>query len=469
MTVDMHEYERMRAKLFGGFEQNLFAKLLKDRDTICGPVQGTPQEFSQILYQLTKGELNKPNDTVAYEVIGKGNKDILKFCDGSLFRIVKAMGGLTGSLIVITPYAPSREDLIDSRELPLARLVSGRLRIEDIYAPVANEYRREERSLAAEKAAEERRGSRASTLEAVLGTIEKARSGQTIMVRGRQNIDALVNLGFVPGLVDNPDNWIDAEDFPGMRYRHARTGIEMLLTAREKFQPIEELNRLEFFFLISRSDDDPAAFGRMVRKFRGAKKDGTPYSLNEFHDDLSVLVKYPEELKGRTEEDLGLVANEVGQVIDRRQVLDKGILPYEAVFHRDTRAIIDHIVQNRTTAGEIRKALDYLEYTGMLDPEYKADLQKQIKAATAPKADPDGLGDVLHDKRIKQIVMEVLQKIPRTHLTASSVTLALTPYVSELGFGKLVKIRDRMLQLKDLVHQHKKYAGHPASPPAALS
>ena len=77
-----------------------------------------------------------------------------------------------------------------------------------------------------------------------------------------------MKLGFVPGLVDNPDNWVDAEDFPGMRYRHARSGIEILLTARERLQPIEELNRLEFFFLVNRSDDDPAAFGRMASKFR---------------------------------------------------------------------------------------------------------------------------------------------------------------------------------------------------------
>ena len=159
-----------------------------------------------------------------------------------------------------------------------------------------------------------------------------------------------------------------------MRYRHARSGIEILLTARERFQPIEELNRLEFFFLVNRSDDDPAAFGKMDRKFRGNKEDGTPYSMKEFHDDLMVLVKYPEELKGRTEEDLGLVADEVELVIDRRQELDKGILPYEAVFNKDTQAIIDYILKNRIPVGEIRKALDYFEYTGMIDPQYKAAL-----------------------------------------------------------------------------------------------
>ena len=66
---------------------------------------------------------------------------------------------------------------------------------------------------------------------------------------------------------------------------------------------------------------------------------------------------------------------------------------------------------------------------------------------------------MLNDKRVKEIVAEVLQKIPKERLTSSSITLALTPYVSELGFGKLVKIRDRMLQLKEIVHHHKEYAG----------
>jgi hypothetical protein len=465
MTVEMHEYERMRASLYGGFDQNLFARLLKDdRAAIGGPLQGTPHEFCQILYQLTKGELNKPNDSVAYEVVGKGGRDILKFSDGSLFKVVRAMGGLTGSLIVLTPFAPSMDDLLDSCSAPLERLVAGRLRIQDVYTAVANDYRREERRLEAEKASRERKVTRESTLEAVLTAIESAGSGQTVMVRGRQNIDALVKLGFVPGLVDNPDNWVDAEDFPGMRYCHERSGIEILLTAREKLQPIEELNRLEFFFLVNRSDGDPAAFRRMAAKFRETRQDGTAYSMKEFHDALLVLVKYPEELKGRTEEDLGLVANEVELVIDRRRELDKGILPYEAVFARDTRAIIDHIVKNRTSVVEIRKALDYFEYTGMIDAGYKAALHFEIRAAIAPKtAAAASFGDLLNDRRVKEIVAEVLRKIPRERLTTSSITLALTPYVRELGLGKLVMIRDRMLQLKEIVHHHKERGPLPPS------
>jgi len=196
--------------------------------------------------------------------------------------------------------------------------------IRDAYKRVADEYRRVELRQAADKAAAEIRMARESRLEAVVETIAQAKSGETIMVRGQQNIDALVNLGFVPCLVDNPDNWVDAEDFPGLRYRHARSRIEVLLTGRERFRPIEELNRLEFTFLVHRSDDDPAEFERRVRKFRGSRSDGTPYSMHDLQVDLLALVKYPEELKGRTEEDLGLMADEVEHVIDRRQELDKG-------------------------------------------------------------------------------------------------------------------------------------------------
>jgi hypothetical protein len=330
--------------------------------------------------------------------------------------------------------------------------VSDALMIRDAYKRVAEAYRREEVRQAADRAVSDARMARESRLEVILETIEKGKSGKMIMVRGQQNIDALVNLGFVPGLVDNPDNWIDAEDFPGLRYSHARTGIEVLLTGRERFRPIEELNRLEFFFMVHRSDDDPAAFGKMAQKFRGTTRDGTPYTLKEFHADLIALVKYPEELKGRTEEDLGLMADEVEHVIDRRQELDKGILPYEAVFSRDTEVIIDHIRKHRTPDREIRKALDYFEYTGMIDAQYKAVLHTRITAAAAEgtAAAPDR-DDVLFDKRVKEIVADVLKKIPKERLTTKSITIALTPYVSELGFSRLVKIRERILQLKDMV------------------
>lgn len=449
----MEMYEQVRRNLFGGHNQNALVQLLLDRAAIRGPIQGTPEEFSQILYELTQGELNKRNETVSYEAVTKGKKDVLKFGDGSLFRVVKAKGQLGGALIVVTPHRPSMDDLLNSQETPFACLVSDVLMIRDDYKRVADEYRRVELKLAAGKAAAEIRMARECRLETILETIEKAKSGEKIMVRGQQNIDALVNLGFVPSLVDNPDNWVDAEDVPGLRYRHARSGIEVLLTGRERFRPIEELNRLEFTFLVNRSDDDPAAFGRMQKKFRGSRKDGTTYSIKEFQVDLIALVKYPEELKGRTEEDLGLMADEVEHVIDQRQELDKGILPYEAVFSKDTEAIIDHIRKYRTPAREIHKALDYFEYTGMIDAQYKAVLHQQIMAATADRTGAaPGRDAALYDKRVKEIVAEVLKKIPKERLTSRSITIALTPYVSELGFGRLVKIRERILQLKEMVH-----------------
>jgi hypothetical protein len=451
MTMEM--YEQVRKNLFEGHNQNALVQLLHDRAAIRGPIQGTPEEFSQILYELTQGELNRRNETVSYEAVAKGKKDILKFGDGSLFRVVKAKGQLSGALIVVTPHLQSMDDLLEARELPLARLVTDTLMIRDAYKRVADEYRRIELKLAAAKAGAEIRMARESRLETVVETIEKAKSGEKIMVRGQLNIDALVNLGFVPGMVDNPDNWVDAEDVPGLRYRHARSGIEVILTGRERFRPIEELNRLEFTFLVNRSDDDPAAFGRMQNKFRGSRSDGTPYSMKEFQAELLALVKYPEELKGRTEEDLGLMADEVEHVIDLRQELDKGILPYEAVFSKDTGAIIDSIRKNGTPAREIQKALDYFEYTGMIDAQYKAALQQQITAATAERTGAaPGPDAALSDKRVKEIVAEVLTKIPKERLTSSTITLALTPYVSELGFGRLVKIRERILQLKEMVH-----------------
>lgn len=445
-------YERVRRKLFGGHQADPFGRLLNDRAGIRGTVQGSPEEFSLVLYELTGGDLTKRSSAVSYQVSGAGRRDLLRFPDGLLFRVVKAKGVMGDPLIVVTPQEPAMDDLVQARELPLAALVQESLRIRDALANVAVDYRTEERKVQAEHTAREQRIARESTLDAALAAIERAKSGNIIMIRGIANIDELLRLGFTPGLVSNPDGWIDADDYPGLRYRHGRTGKELLLTGRERFRPIEELNRLEFHFLVNRSDDRPAVFARMIEKFRTTKRGDEPYTAAELHADLISLVKYPEELKGRTEEDLGLMAEEVGIVIDQRQELDKGILPYEAVFHKDTGLIIDFILRNRTPLGEVRKALDYFEYTGMIDQRYREQLLQQVRAAAAAGPPSSLAADLLHDKRVKEIVAEVLKKVPRERLTSTAITIALTPYVKELGFSRLISIRERILQLKEMVH-----------------
>ena len=114
---------------------------------------------------------------------------------------------------------------------------------------------------------------------------------------------------------------------------------------------------------------------------------------------------------------------------------------------------IDHIRKNGTPAREILKALDYFEYTGMIDPQYKAALHQRIMAGTVDRTETaEGHDALMYDKRVKEIVVEVLKKIPKERLTSRSITLALAPYVNELGFGRLVKIRERILQLKGMVH-----------------
>ncbi|MDA8098403.1 MAG: hypothetical protein M0042_02105 [Nitrospiraceae bacterium] len=451
--MNLNRYEHMKRRLFGGYRQNAFDPLLKNRGAVAGPLQGSPEEFSQVIFELADGDVKKRNDAVSYEFSEAGRKHLLKFKDGTLFRAVKARSELGNALVVVTPYLPTMDDLVQGTERPLDRLVTDGLAIRDAFRSVANEYIREEKRLAAERATAEIRMARESNMETALATVEQARSGATIMIRGMQNIDALVRLGFAPCLVDNPDGWIDAEEVPGMRYHHEKSGIEVLLIAREKFRPIEELNRLELYFLILRSDGDRTVYIRMSKKFRESRADGSPYQLKAFHDDLIALAKYPEELKGRTEADLGLMADEVENVIDRRQELDKGILPYEAVFARNTKVIVDFIVQSRTSASEVRKALDYFEYTGMIDADYRMALDREIALVAAPKpAAPASDTDILYDKRVKEIVAAVLKKLPREHLTPKNITIAMAPYVNELGFGKLIKIRERILQLKEQVH-----------------
>jgi hypothetical protein len=87
--VTQDRYEQIRSKLLGGFKQNPFVQLLTDRAGICGPIRGTPEEFSHIVYELTNGQVEKKNGTVAYQVLAKGKRDILKFGDESLFSVVK--------------------------------------------------------------------------------------------------------------------------------------------------------------------------------------------------------------------------------------------------------------------------------------------------------------------------------------------------------------------------------------------
>jgi hypothetical protein len=445
-------YARIRVKLYGGYKPNPFAELRTNRAGVRGPIQGTDEEFSQIVYELTRGELNKRNEEVVCEFIARGRRSLVRFMDESRFTVVRTKGAADRTFIIVTPCTLSPGDLLNIREMPIAELIFDSLKIKEIYTRVAGEYKREELRLETEKAAEERKINRESSIETTVKTIELSKSGKTVMVRGLHNIDAMVKFGFIPGLVVNPDNWIDAEDFPGMLYRHAKSGIELLLTAREKFRPIEELNRLELYFLVNRSDDDPGLFGKMRKKYRETKEDGSPYLMREFHYDLISMVRYPEELKCRTEEDLGLMADEVGQVIDRRQELDKGILPYEAVFTKDTQAIIDHILKNKTPATEIRKALDYFEYTGMIDSNYRETLDQAIKSSLCPVTiNVGGTDDLLHSKRVKEIVTAVLKSLSPEQLTPKSITVALSPYVIELGFGKLVKIRERILQLRELM------------------
>jgi len=167
---------------------------------------------------------------------------------------------------------------IDGRSAPQSRttalrLVSDRLMIRDVYLRIANEYIREERRLAAEKAAAELRIARESRLDAILETIERAKSGQTIMVRGQQNIDALASLNFCSLSGGQPRFLGRCRGRPRDAVSPRAERDRGLLTARERFRPIEEMNRLEFYFLVHRSDDDPAAFERMARKYR--ERNGT--------------------------------------------------------------------------------------------------------------------------------------------------------------------------------------------------
>ena len=63
-------YERVRAKFNEGYGQNPFAPLLKNSEVVLRPMEGRPEQFAQIAYELTRGKLNEISEDVAYVTRG---------------------------------------------------------------------------------------------------------------------------------------------------------------------------------------------------------------------------------------------------------------------------------------------------------------------------------------------------------------------------------------------------------------
>jgi hypothetical protein len=341
-------------------------------------------------------------------------------------------------------------------------------------------------------------------VDSLLKRIDNAKSGEVIFpIRGIKSIYALIDKGFVPGICDNPELWVDAEEYSTL-YGNGRNGDEeILLIGREKLQAVTEHDRIEYKFLVAKNKDKPQEFLAKLARFNRAKPGGEPRNWKEeFLKGLDILTKYPEELKNKTEADLDVMARAIDGVIVERSRIEEGLLPVDALFTRDTRKVLEVVFAANKPLSEIRKSLDYFEHTGMVQPAYKDSLYELIKmeldgfvlydhlankdrertlefmqklahpeAVDIRKilegieikeiADNQTFKDYIytngaiafsevHRKRVKEIVAMVLKSIPG-NIDAGNITIAMQPYIEELGLDELDRIKQRILVLKEVV------------------
>lgn len=464
-------YEKIRTKLYGGHEKNPLAPLTQNPKGITEPILVTPEQFSQILFELTDGDLNRSIEKVAYKVISKGMKNLLMFPDGGIIKLMKVKGKMEKELIRIDPYKIIDGESFYLHDMKLKDLISNdknRLGIIDTYNRVSLEYKKELSRIKLAKAAAESKITEESKLETAIKIIEKAENGATISIRGKANMEGLLNHGFQPHLVENPHDWVDREDFPGMYYRHEKSGIELILTVNEKFQPVEELSHVVFELSVVKSyeDDKPNPdFPEIKSKLMDTKKDGSTYTREDLIKDIIALVRYPDELKDRTENDLSLVITDLNKDIESREELGRGELgeekiPYDYLFNRQTPRIINHVLKNRPVAKkeqeqyftDLRKRIDYFENTGIIDKKYKKELTAELKPLEPTSEDKTQQKLILNYKRVKEISLMVFNNLPSGKLDPKLVTKALAPFYRELGLVKLVEIRNRIVNYKEMKH-----------------
>ena len=227
----------------------------------------------------------------------------------------------------------------------------------------------------------------------------------------------------------------------------------------------------------------------------------------EFLRGLDVLTTYPEELKNKTEADLDVMAKAIDGVIGERSQVEEGLLPVDSLFQKDTRKVLEEVFAANKPLSEIRKTIDYFEHTGMVQPAYKdclfelikmeldgftlyehlankdrdktlqfmqnlrhpetVDIRKilegiEVKEVSGNQAFKDYIynnGAVpaldIHRKRVKEIVATVLKSIPG-RVDAENITIAMQPYIEELGLDELDRIRKRILELKEVVAERKR-------------
>jgi len=464
---------------------------------------GSPFNFCRALCAITDGMSGSRANSLTYGwyTLGGQKKDILTFRGNGAYEIICE---LNGEITMLSIDHHDFQRLKGRLSLhPLSVMIS-KFEMAKEFKAAVELYRKKQLDERQRSEAEKIRAEQEDTIETVLRRIDKIPSDDPIvLIKGIKNIHALIEQGYVPGICDNPDLWVDAEDFASLYYKRRETGEEILLIGREKLQAITELSRIEYKFLVVKCKDKPGEFREKFLKFNRPKMYAPPRNWSEeFFQGLSVLTTYPEELKNRTVADLDVMAKVIDGVIVERSQIEEGLIPFDALFKKETRRILVDVLTAKKPLPEIRKSLDYLEHTGMVQPVYKDSLFELLKMEAAgivlydhlarqdqektlafiqqlPTHHTIDLRKILegieikavsenqqfkeyiytngavssteiHKKRIKQIVTMVLKSIPG-EVNAENITIAMQPYIEELGLDELDRIKKRILELKAVV------------------
>lgn len=493
-------------------------------NTVCDPVDivmkymrsgfrgltASPYNFCRVLCEITEGNIGRADRESGLQYgwykAGGQKKDIIKFRDDAVYEIIFEING------EITLHAIDRSDYLRLRHHlslhPVSLLIS-KFEISKEYKAALDLYRKKQLEERQRLDADKRRLEQEDTIEALLKKIDAAKSGDVIFpIRSIKSIYALIDKGFVPGMCDNPDLWVDAEEFASLYYKGGKDAEAVLLIGREKLQAVTEHDRIEYKFVVAKSKDKPQDFHARLARFNRARTGEAPRDWNkEFFKGLDVLTTYPEELKNKTVADLDVMAKAIDGVIVERSHIEEGLLPVDALFKKDTRKLLEEVFAANKPLSEIRKTLDYFEHTGMVQPAYKdsvyelirmeldgfvlydhlankdrektleflrnrehgerPDIRKilegiEIKEVSENQAFKEyiytngavGTPD-MNRKRVKEIVAAVLKSIPGK-VNAENITSAMEPYIEELGLDELDRIKKRILELKEVVAARQK-------------
>jgi|GEM_PF-4517718 len=468
-------------------------------------ITGNTFNFCRALCEITEGAIGRTDQASGlvygwYTLRGQ-QKDIIQFKENSVYEIIYEINNeITLHLIDQHDYQHLKQCL---NIYPLSILIS-KFEMEKEFKAVLDIYKKRQLEERQRREAKKSKLQQEDTIESILKKIEQSRSDDIIFpIRGIKNIYALIEKGYAPGMCDNPDLWVDAEEFASLYYKNPKNDEELLLIGREKLQAVTEQDRIEYKFAVAKNKDRPRDFRDKYNRFNRIKQDEPPRNWKEdFFKGLDILTTYPEELKNKTVTDLEVMAKAIDGVIIERSQIDEGLLPYDALFKKETRKILVDTLAGQKPLPEIRKNLDYLEHTGMVQPAYRDSLlelmnleaagivlydhltKKDREATLAfiqqlPVHKTAGIRKILegieikevsesqdfksyiytkgelsssesHKKRVKVIVASILKSIPG-EINEENITIAMLPYIDELGLDELDRIRQRILELQEVV------------------